>query len=337
MADPGFFQPLFLSFEAIGRLFFVVLIGVLFVKTGLLSDRGLNDLTRIIIDAVVPCALSVAMIKGFDMDTMNLIWPLIMVPPLMITGTVLLTQLYFRIWRGSDPSTDNAVSAMAAIPNSFYVPFPLALAVTPPESHVTVGILLGAAVLAINPLQWTLGTWLVMGKKAEGSGWKSSLRHILNGPVLGVTGGVFLAFIPGFAEAARGEPGSFLPLRMILKGMELVGEAMAPLAMFIIGALMARCQLRRAISFRLLFPIVLFRFILIPGICLWLIIEDVLPISGLVAFVLLLEASSPPAMNLAVVARRYGGDWDIISGIQLVVNALALIALPIWMSIGLRM
>lgn len=335
--DLTFFETLLVCFEAIGKLFLVVLVGFIFVRRKWMTDVGLNNLSRLTIDVVVPCALSVSMMKGLNSETITSTWPFLMLLPIFIAFTVLIMMGMYKIWPGGDGVSDRAAAAMAAFPNSFYIPFPLALAITPPDLQPYVGMLVGAAVLAINPLQWTLGTWLVMGEKGGSRRWKESLKHTLNAPVVGTIGGSILALVPGFPEAARGEAGSFMPLRMVLQSMELIGQAMAPLAMIIIGGLIAGCTLRRAASFRLLAPIILFRFLIVPGIVLLIVSQNWLPISGIVVFILLLEAASPPAMNLTVVARRYGGDWDVISGIQLIVSILALITLPIWMTVGLML
>jgi len=120
-----------------------------------------------------------------------------------------------------------------------------------------------------------------------------------------------------------------------LRAMELAGSAMPPLAMILTGALIAKCELRRAISVRRVLPVLAMRFLITPGLVLLAIRGGLLPVSGLPAFILMLVAASPPAMNLALAAKRYDGDWSIISGVQLVASLVALAALPIWMSIGL--
>lgn len=337
MNDLTFFETTLLSFEAIGGLFLVALTGFLFVRRGWMSDKGLSDLSRFMIDVIVPCALSISMIKGFDWGKMDDIKPMLILPPLYILLTVGLTLLGLRMFPGGHGSADRAVAALAAIPNSFYVPFPLALAVTPPEHHAMVGVLLGAGVIAINPLQWSLGTVLVTGNHGLGKrGKREILKKSINGPVIGVIGGIILSFVPGFSQAAHGDPEAFLALRMVMEAMEFLGRAMSPLAMVIIGGLIAQCEFRRAISIRRLFPVLFFRFLFIPGISLILILTGVVP-PGLPAFTLLLVSAAPSAMNLAVVAKRYNGEWELVSGLQLVVNVFAVIALPIWMAIGLRM
>lgn len=331
-----------LSFEAIGRLFLVAALGFFLVRRKYLSDIGLSTLTRLMIDIIVPAALMVPMIRNLNADTITKAGPILLVLAIVQPLGVLLTLLYFRVWRTKTPlvdrSADGAAAALAGIMNSFYIPMPLAVAVLPAQYHAEALVLIGVAVLAINPVQWTLGTWLVIGDRAaERRDWRKSLRQILSGPVVGVVGGALLSLVPGLPSAARFEPGSFMPLRMVFEAMDMIGKAMAPLAMLIIGALIAQCELRTSISVRRLIPIVLIRFLIVPGIVYTLLTRDVIPAIGIVGFILMLEAASPPAMNLALAARRFDGEWQVVSGLQLVANLLAVIILPIWMSLALQL
>lgn len=324
--------------EAMGKLFLVALAGFISIRLRFLSDEGLSGLTRLMIDVVVPAMLCHAMVRGFSMETFREASPLILGPALYIPLTVFLLLAIFRFLPGGSPGTDRTIAAMSALPNSFYVPLPLALAVTAPDQHILVGVLIGVGVFAINPFQWTLGTWLVMGDQGSGKReWRQSLMLTFNGPVLGVVLGALLALIPGFAEAARGEPESFAPLRMVFGAMGVVAQAMPPLAMIIVGALIAQCRIRHAFALRGLVPVLLFRFLLVPGIIVLLLMWNVIPADPITAFVLLLVAAAPPAMNLALAARRYGGDWETISGVQLLSSLVALVVLPIWMTIGLHL
>ncbi len=336
----SFFNNLLISFEAISMLLLVAASGFVLVRVKILDDSSLKTLTRMMIDLIVPSALLVSMLKGFNEETLAMSGSLIIVPALFIPLSAITTILWLKHVHKNKgrPQADSATAAVSSIPNSFYIPYPLAAAVTPPEHLTLVTVLLGAAVLAINPIQWTMGTWLIMGQKEHESkrSITESLKHMVNGPVLGVTLGAALAFVPGFAEAAKGEEESILILRLLFSAMEMVGQAMGPMAMIITGALIASTRLGSALRFRLLFPVIMLRFLIVPGITLFLLKFGWVPATGWVAFVLLLEASSPPAMNLALVARRYDGDWEVVSALQLVSNGIALVTLPIWMSIGLQ-
>ncbi len=325
-----------MSVGAIGKLFLVAALGFTFVRRGLLSDESMTGLTRLMLDVIVPCALSISMIKGFDGEALAAAAPMILAPALFIPAAALSLLLFFRL-TGKVGNAERSCAAMGAIPNSFYVPFPLALAIAPPDQQAFVGVLVGAAVLAVNPLQWTLGSFLVMGRRDEPRSWQESFRHIANGPVIGIVGGFVLAQVPGMQEAALEQPGSFPPLVVLLSAADMVGMAMAPLAMIIIGGLIARCEIKAAVRLRLLLPVLLMRFVVVPGIVYVAIRFGWLPAGGLVAFALLLEAASPPAMNLTLVARRYDGDWQLISAMQLIANLVAVAVLPFWMSVGLKL
>ncbi len=330
-------ETLLACVEAIGKLFLVALIGFLSIRLRFLSNEGLESLTKLMIDVIVPAMLCLAMVRGFDMKTLADASPLILLPALYIPLTVALCLLYFRLRPAETPGTDRAVSAMAALPNSFYVPLPLALAVTTEDQHVLIGVLIGVGVFAINPFQWTLGTWLVTGNGGRTRNWRESLVSTFNGPVLGVVVGAGIALIPGMPEAARGETEAFAPARMVFGAMGVAAAAMPPLAMIIVGALIAQCRIGHALNLRALVPVMLFRFLLVPGIIFLLLRAGYIPADPITAFVLLLVAAAPPAMNLALAARRYGGEWEVTSGVQLITSLVALIILPVWMTIGLHL
>lgn len=331
-----FGQGLLISFEAIGKLFLVILLGVVLVRRRILSPDVVNGMTRTMIDVIVPCALGISMIKGFNLDRMDLVSPMLIFLPLAIVFTTVVCLLFFRLTAGGPPSArDRAATALASVPNSFYIPFPVALAVTPPEHHILVGVILGAAVLAINPIQWTLGTWLVMGERRGRMSLKQTLGGVLNGPVIGVAGGALLALFPPFVSAANGEPDSVFLLRMILGGAEIVGQAMAPMAMLLTGALIAQTRVG-AVTMRRFVPVVGMRFLIIPGIIYYLLVRGEIPGGELLALLLILEAASPPAMNLALAAKRFGGEWETASALSLWANLTGLVALPVWMALVMR-
>jgi len=286
----------------------------------------------------VPGALASSMMKGFNLQVLDEVSPLILLPTLWIPLSVIGCLLWFRYHGGGRPGADNAATAMAAIQNSFYVPFPIAYALTPPQHHTYVAMLVGISVLPVSLLQWTMGVWLVQGDRSKIQvGWRQSLMYALNPPVVGIVGGALLSLVPGVSAAANHEPGSYAPVRMLIGAMDMIGKAMGPLAMLMVGAVIAQGQFRANFSFRLLLPILLFRYVFVPGIVYALLRAGLIPATGLVAFVLLLQAASPPAMNLTLAARRFGGEWEVLSSLMVVANLLALVALPPWLAAGLTL
>jgi predicted permease len=119
--------------------------------------------------------------------------------------------------------------------------------------------------------------------------------------------------------------------------MEMVGAAMAPLAMILTGALVAQCRIRHALRFRHVAATLAFRFVIVPGVVLALLRAGDVPATPLVALVLMVQAAAPPAMNTALVARRYDGEWEVVSALLLVTNLCALVALPVWMAVAMKL
>jgi predicted permease len=335
LPEVSFLSSLLISFEAIGKLFIVALVGYVFVKRGHFDSSVLSGLSRLMIDVIVPCALGVAMVKSFRWEDLDQYSPLLLFPALWIIGSAVACKLWFRAIPGGSPDADNAATAMAAVQNSFYIPLPVVMAVMPEHAHVA-AVMVGVAVLAVNPLQWTLGTFLVMGKDSKTErDWKSSLFKTLNPPIVGIVGGAVLSLFPPMVAAAQGQPDSNLLLRIMLNSMEIIGKAMNPMAMVVLGGIVATTQIGAVLNLRLVAPVMLSRFVLVPGIIYYLLKSGFIPADRVLAFVLMVEAASPSAMNLVLAAKRYGGDWQVLASLLVVINALGVIVLPLWMAAAL--
>jgi predicted permease len=265
-------------------------------------------------------------------------------PAAMILCGTAAAFAWYRLMPPREVRRAEAATALAAIPNSFYIPFPVALAVAAGLGATAgeldyVAAMVGVGVLAINPLQWTLGTVLVTAH-AEGQrrqSWWRYLKYAWNGPVVGIVAGVILAQVPWVRAAANHEADSIQLLRMLVGAAESIGSAMAPMAMIILGSLIAQCELRNALDWRLLVPVFAIRFVAIPAFTWYLLVAGWIPAEGWLPFVLMLSAASPPATNLALAAKRYDGDWETVSNVLFVTNTSALVILPLWIAVGLSM
>ncbi|MEO8377681.1 MAG: AEC family transporter [Candidatus Sumerlaeota bacterium] len=321
----------------IGRLYLIAMVGYVVVKRGVLGANGIEAITRLMIDVIVPCSLAIAMIKGFQHGGMGLVSPLIIFLTLAIVASALLTSLLFRFFPSKNPAVDRITSSLASLPNSFYIPMPIVNGLVPANLQSLATMLVGGAVLAVNPLQWTLGLWLIMGDKRDTKDWRATLRGFTNGPVLGVITGILLAQIPAVVSAVKAEPDSNTLLRMFFGAAAMVGQLAGPMAMITVGAMIASTSVRRTFSIRHFFTICFFRFLLIPGIAFYLIKNELIPGGALVSLELIVQAASPSAMNLAIATRRYGGDWETTSAMLFGVNIVAVFALPLWIAATLSL
>ncbi|MCB2155075.1 AEC family transporter [bacterium] len=336
----SFLDALASSFGAVASLFLVSLVGFIGVRRKILSDEAINALTRLIIDVIVPARLAVSMMRGLSGETFNDAGALIFLFLVWTIGSCLIAIGVTRVWRrGSTPAGDRSIWCLSTFQNAIYVPLPLVLAILPAELESRATVYVGAAVIVMSMIMWTAGVFLLRGdeeraRRVDGS-WMDSMRGAFNPPVLGILTGSVLAFVPGFAEAASG--GQAPALIMIpVRAADTIGAAMAPLAMILLGMMIGRVHLRKMLKVRnVLIPIVI-RQVLSPLIMYVVIRWGGLGwVSPLMGLVLVIEMAAPPAVNLSVAARRYGGDWELVSSVLLVAYTVTLITLPLWTALAL--
>jgi predicted permease len=107
--------------------------------------------------------------------------------------------------------------------------------------------------------------------------------------------------------------------------------------MIILGGLIASGRREGRVPLRYLLPLAAVRLVMVPAGVYLLVRSGLTGLPTLAATVLILVAAAPPATNHALIARRYEGDWELVSSLQLSLHALALVTLPLWLSAGLAL
>jgi predicted permease len=149
--------------------------------------------------------------------------------------------------------------------------------------------------------------------------------------MVGIVVGSVLAFLPGFPAAARGDDGAWMPLVHVFEGVNLLGSALEPVAMLVLGMMVGSCHLRGNLTWRIAAIPAVIQLLILPAIMLSLVWSPVLGwVPPLLILIFMIEASAPPATNLSVVARRFGGDWQLVSSSLLICYLLAMLAMPFW-------
>jgi len=328
-----FFQGLLTSVDIIGQMALLVLTGFLMIRRKWLSPGTLSDLTRFLIDAVIPCAFILAMTRSFTFDLFGQGLVLASVAAAWILLSWIFGTVLFRVFPGKSPAGDRSVTAMMMISNSIYLPLPVILAVTPEQLHDQVVVCLSIAALPSIFIMWTAGVSLLGGNRSPTP--SERLKLMLNAPIISVIIGILLSMVPGIREAARAEPGAIFPLKVLFSAMNYLSQILSPLAMLILGGMIASSTGQGRIPFRYYAPLIGVRLLLVPAGVYLLIRSGLIGLSAPAATVLILVAAAPPATNHALIARRYNGEWELVSSLQLITHAAALLTLPFWLSIGL--
>jgi len=320
------------SLDIIGQMAALVLLGYLMTRRGWISSGTLSDLTRVLIDLVLPCTFILAMARAFTPEFFGSGAVLAAVSAGWVLAAWLFGAVWFRLFSSGHPSMDRSVTAMMMVSNSLYLPLPVMLAVTPVALHDRAVVFISMIAVPSIIANWTVGVALLSG---TGPSARERLKLLLNAPILSLFAGILLSFVPGVREAALGEPGAFVPARALFSVMEYLGRILSPLAMIILGGMIASGRGAGRVRLRFSVPLIAVRLVLIPGAVYLLVTRINTGLPPLALTALLLAAAAPPATNHALIARRYNGEWELVSKLQMVVHAAALLTLPLWLSLGL--
>lgn len=239
---------------------------------------------------------------------------------LIVVGVVVWASMNQRIrWN------DAAFGALVAVfPNSGFMGVPLLVALLGARAA-------GPAILTLL-VDLVITTSLCIGlsrlDNADEHGAAKAARNALKGMALNPM--PWAIVLGGAASAFQLEP-----VRPVMQTVGLLADAAAPVALFTIGAVMARSQYVAALEehdpmrWRDYLPVVLVKLVVHPLLVLGVggaAIAMGLPLDRFTLRVMVLVAALPSASNASVLAERFGADTGRIARIILLTTALAFLS-----------
>lgn len=302
--------------EGIIQIFFIALLGYVVMKRKLISEQTVHDLARLTVDFVIPCFLFVQVYRGFSLDRLLEAYPMCLFAPFSIFLGGLLGLIGASVFKVAR-AYRRSVVAMSSFCNSGYLLIPVAIALFQGEEQTLAILYIGLYILFFSPLMWTYGVRLLRGKEGEGSkgvaGW-------ITPPAVGVVCGV-IAALPG-------PKGVLSHVEFLIKALKMVGDATVPLAMIILGAILATIRINTSLNWRGISAISAAKLILLPIVTIGLV--RIFGFSHLLGLVMLIEAAAPPATNLVIIARRYGGEDQFVSSTTFITYLFCILTLPLF-------
>jgi predicted permease len=172
---------------------------------------------------------------------------------------------------------------------------------------------------------WTLGVMLFTGA-GVGRDW----RKVINAPLVAVLLAVTLNATG--LTARLPEP----LLRPVLTGIHWLGQSAIPMALILIGAVVADHlgELHSDWGWRVISVAVLLRLVLLPMV--FLLLAKFLPASLELKRVIVLEAAMPSAVFPIVMSRHYGGDPPTALRVVIGTSVLGMVTIPLWLHFGMK-
>ena len=288
-------------FKQIMTMFLYMLAGFALVKSGKLSEQGSRDLATMLIWLVIPVTLVNSFCTAFSPEKLAELVQSSLLGALALGRAMLVARLIFH----RRPIDEFA----ASFSNAGFIGIPLVTASLGSEAvFYTVGI-----IALMNILQWTYGVKVLTGKRGT-----VSLKGILLSPVVIAVLLGLLIFVTGL--------GNRLPVVVsdALKGLAALN---APLAMMVLGAYFARVDVRAMFVNARLYLLTAIRLLLIP-----LLTVLVFRLTGLprtMCTAVLISASAPVGVNVAVYAQLHGLDYAYASETVVLSTLLSLIFQPL--------
>lgn len=292
--------------------FALVLCGYLAARRGMLPLEAIPGLNGFVLFFALPCMLyrfgsttPINRLLDGAVASVYLLCALVMV------GFAIAMSLNRRI-RWNDASLGALV---AAFPNTGFMGVPLLAALLGPQAVGTVIVLIVVDMVITSSLCVALSRLDSPGGAAQAA--KNALKGVATNPmpwaiILGAVASAVQFTLPAPVE----------------KTAWLLADAASPVALFTIGAVLARSQMRSNHPMPLsdYLPVALMKLVLHPVLVLVVGLSAIqmgVPLDPLALQVMVLVAALPSASNVSLLAERLGADNGRIARIILVSTAAA--------------
>jgi hypothetical protein len=303
-----------ITVSAVIQILLLGTIGYFLKKKNILSDTGLDALSGLVINVTLPILIFVQLARDFNFSVYPNWWvfPLL---SLAITMVGLIVGLIFiGVIRGRQKKLQ--FLSLVTFQNSGYLPLAMFAALLPAYKAGAMFIYLFLFLIGFNLIMWPLAVYILsFSKKA-----KFEFDNLFNPPVIAALFGVAIVFL-GLNK--------FIP-NLVLKPLKLVGECTVPLAMFVVGADLAKIKVEH-FDKNSMFWLALVKLVILPILGLWLVFKLRLP--QFIGLLILIQLAVPPATSLSVIIRHYKKEDLLISQGIFFGHILSIITIPVFLSL----
>ena len=292
--------------EQLTVLFFIMAIGFLINKLGILNKEYNKCISKLLLTIGIPGLLISSVANGNPFESNYDIFNVLYVCTIIHIFVIILALVVTKLFRFGN--TASVYRFMYVFPNAGFIGFPVINAIFGPEALIYATVFQ----LPSNILCYTYGIYLMSGM---GFNKNEALKSILNPCIVAALIACSLCILDIHLPSLIIECGSYL------------GSITTPLGMVIIGSSLASCEIDvRKIDVRLYINI-LIKMFLLPILCylfLSLICNDAILIA-----VLTITFGLPAATNTVVFANLYNKDIELASEVVFITTVMCLFSIPI--------
>ena len=308
MSDLSYTTTIF----AVAQIFLIGSVGFLLVKKNIIDDKGLTLLTRLAVGLFYPLFAFDQLIGSFDFRK-NPDWWLYPAIFLVMAATAFvvsrLTLVFYPSFRFK-----KELAVLLMYQNCGYIPLLLTSAVFPESLRQEMFIKIFLFCMGFDMTLWTLGVWFLTSHKTQ----KQEFKNLFNPP--------FLAIVFALAFVFFGWQGK-IPL-VLSNPIAMLGQCALPIGMMVVGANLATINIvdtkKRDVVIVLLGKLVILPLLALGAV--WWLKPDYL-----LGFLIVLQAATPSAMTLSVVARYYRTEEKFINQSIFYSHLFSVISIPFFL------
>lgn len=284
-------------------LIFIV-VGYATVKLGVFSQKGLGEITSLLLYVVTPCLIVTSFLSA-ESGSLDA-WSMFLAFALPAASMFLSIAGSYLFFRKEEPNRRKVLRFALIFCNVGFMGVPLVQGIVGTE-----GVLYSSFFIVVfNIISWTYG-YTMMG------GGKIRLKTLLLNPgVIGLVIGLPLYFLD-----------VQLP-EIIASPVEMMSAVNTPLAMIVVGGYIARVKWKEFISDIAVYKMAFLRLLVAPALYLALALavrpNDALLLSSVI------QAATPVAANTVLFAVQFKNDAELASKSIAVTTALSVITIPLF-------
>jgi len=213
------------------------------------------------------------------------------------------------------------IAGLISFQNCGYLPLNIALFLLPPVLCREFQVYVFLYLLGFNILIWSVGSYFMFKRHQE----KFDLKSFLLPPVSGTIAALLVVYL-GLSR--------FIP-EVILSPVKMVGDLTFVISAIVLGGWLAKVDLKgtytRVVALTLASCL---RLVAVPAIFFLLVVY--LKLFSLVGLFVVLIAAMPSAVTLPVIVNIKGGDTAFASQGVFITHVAAVVTIPFWLGLFLR-
>ena len=285
------------------ELFIVYLvIGVILVRTGVLSDKGLDWIARVVMKLSLPTMIFVNVVS--QVDRVALVKSLSIIG-LAVTASTLLYGLGVVLTKLFHVEGDRAqiYRAMTMFGNVGFMGIPIITSIFQERGMLYVSVFTIVDQLAM----WTVGVKLT---SPSGKG-KFDPKKLINPATVAIALAIFFVKLPGVLQT----------------GFQNIGATATPLAMIYLGGVFACMDICKYVKQMELYGIVICKMLIFP--VLFYLVLSFVPVSEEIRMTMSLITAMPTMSSVVMLANSSGSDGAYSLGGVMITTLCGIVTLPV--------